>query len=143
MQNIYETITMLYGCISFHKGGLPDVKELKQLFIEGGQLINNSREYPTIYTIDSFIEAYTAQLNSGTIWQLKEIETHAVTEEFGKIAHRFSTYSLFINDQDKPLSRGINSIQLIKQDDVWKVTCLIWDEQKESLLIPEKYMNTL
>mgnify|MGYP003576828775 FL=1 len=140
---INETVTMLYASISFNKGASPGVKKLKKLFVDGGKLINNSNEQPVIYTVDSFIEAYTVQLQAGSIWLLRELETHAVTEEFGRIAHRFSTYSLFINNQEVPLSKGINSIQLIKENNVWEVTSLVWDDQKEFLPIPEKYISTL
>lgn len=143
MTTIQESVTMLYASISFNKDAHPNVDILKELFIEEGKLINNSKSQPMTYSVDAFIEAYSVQLRAGTIWQLREVEIHALTEEFGSIAHRFSTYALFVNNQEEPLSKGINSIQLIKENDRWKVSCLVWDEQKETLPIPEKYINPL
>ncbi len=71
------------------------------------------------------------------------MEIHEVTEVFGKIAHRFSTYALFINEQNDPVSKGINSIQLIKESNLWKVSSMLWNDQTTTLSIPEKYLNVL
>ena len=43
-----------------------------------------------------------------------EVEIHRVTEEYGQIAHAFSTYeSRRLASDPEPFARGINSIQLM------------------------------
>lgn len=143
MNSIDQTISLLYSSICFEKGELPNVESLRKLFIGDGLLINNNGDQPSIFTVATFINAFEDQIQSGAIWQLKEIEIQGLTEEFGKIAHRFSTYALFINEQDEPVSKGINSIQLINEHGLWKVSCMIWNDQTTNLPIPDKYLSTL
>lgn len=143
MDTIDQTIKLLYSSICFEKGELPNVDGLRKLFMGDGMLINNNGEQPLVFSVDTFISAFETQIQSGAVWQLNEMEIQGVTEEFGKIAHRFSTYALFLNDQREPVSNGINSIQLIKDNGFWKVSCMTWNDQTTSLPIPEKYVSTL
>ncbi len=42
--------------------------------------------------VAGFIEPRRALVDSGVLASFEEVETGAVTESFGKVAHRFSTY---------------------------------------------------
>lgn len=63
------------------------------------------------------------------------------TDRFGNIAHVFSTYASFRTAQDTaPFSRGINSIQLLKDGSRWWVVSIFWDAERAGLTIPPEYL---
>jgi len=71
-----------------------------------------------------------------------ENEIHRVTEQFGNIAHVFSTYECFHNkDDEKPFMRGINSIQLMFTGNRWQVISIYFTQETEEYPIPEKYLE--
>lgn len=70
-----------------------------------------------------------------------ERQIAARTDEFGTIVHVFSTYESRRGAGDpKPLARGINSIQLMKQTGRWWVVTVMWDQERPDNPIPTKYL---
>jgi hypothetical protein len=126
LMEIDELTELLYSCISFRQGERPDLERLKGLFIKVGILINNNDDDPLIFTIDKFVKAIDYQISAGSLKSFSEREVAGKTEVFGKVAHRFSTYEArFDPDDAEPLSLGINSIQLVKVENSWRVSFLI------------------
>jgi hypothetical protein len=63
-------------------------------------------------------------------------------ESFGNIAHVWSTYESRENAKDPvPYSRGIASIQLLKDGDRWWIANVFWDRDRPEAPIPEKYLH--
>ena len=69
-----------------------------------------------------------------------EREVGRRVEQFGHIAHVFSTYESYVEAQDPvPFARGINSIQLFYDGSRWWILSVLWDEEREGSTIPERY----
>jgi len=134
LAEIDEAVKELYRVISIKKGEIPDWEKFRSLFFPGAQLISNSGEEPLVWSVEEFIAFYRERIKDKTIEEFYEGEIAQKTEIFGKIAHRFSTY------QAKPYKRGINSIQLLKTENRWLVTSLIWNDEQMDLPIPKKYL---
>jgi hypothetical protein len=101
----------LYAAISFRSGEEPDLKRLKSLFLLPGLLINNNGKAPVVWDAAGFIETYRQQIVAGAVRSFREEEITDLTELFGAIAHRFSTYQARF--QERPTEvviQGINSI---------------------------------
>ena len=62
-------------------------------------------------------------------------------EEFGSIAHVFSTYESRHEQDAAPFARGINSFQLVKLGDRWWVASIMWDAERPDVPIPGKYLG--
>ncbi len=62
-------------------------------------------------------------------------------EQFGTVAHVFSTYESRHEKDGKPFARGINSIQLVNDGKRWYVVTILWDQEKPGQEIPEKYLK--
>ncbi len=138
---IDQLTAKLYNCICFEVGGYPPVDNLKGLFLPTARMIRNDGEQPEIMAVDEFISSYKSRIDDGTIKSFYEGELHEITEIFGKIAHRFSTYETkFDLTKDEPFNIGINSIQYIKIDGEWKISSIVWNNQTEDLKIPERYL---
>lgn len=132
----------LYNAICFKVGSRPPVEKLKELFIATANMIRNHDDSPEIMTVDSFIKSFKERISDGSIKSFYEGELNHITEIFGKIAHRFSTYETkFDLTNPESFSVGINSIQFIKIDDVWKISGIVWDNQNDTNKIPDKYLS--
>ena len=79
--------------VSFESGAHPDYSSLPSLFAEGARLVRTASGQPESIGIDEFVRDRTEQVRSGQLNAFAERETAQVTERFGNVAHRFSTYS--------------------------------------------------
>jgi hypothetical protein len=70
-----------------------------------------------------------------------ESEIHRETQQFGQIAHVFSTYESRIKPDGPVIARGINSLELFNDGKRWWVLSVQWDEEREGLKIPEKWLG--
>jgi hypothetical protein len=69
----------------------------------------------------------------------KEIERR--TEQFGQIAHVWSTYeSRHSPDDPEPFMRGINSIQLFNDGSRWWIVNIYWQQETPTDPIPPAYL---
>ncbi len=132
----------LYKSICFEVDNHPPVEKLKDLFIPMANMIRNDEASPEIMTVDDFIKSYTDRISDGTIKSFYEGELNHITEIFGTIAHRFSTYETkFDLANPEPFSIGINSIQFIKIGENWKISGIVWNNQNNTNKIPDKYLS--
>lgn len=70
----------------------------------------------------------------------RERELARRTEQFGPIAHVFSTYE-GRNEVDTTVLRGINSIQLMNDGARWWVVSVFWTGEGSDNPIPSKYLQ--
>jgi hypothetical protein len=70
-----------------------------------------------------------------------EQEIFRITEEFGNIAHCFSTYAVKL-EKNGPISRrGINSVQILKGNDRWYIMNVFWSNEAIDEPLPNKYLD--
>lgn len=69
-----------------------------------------------------------------------EVETHRIVEEYGSMAHVWSTYEIRHAREGPAVRRGIHSISLYHRGDRWWIAS--WSAQSESGpgTIPAKYL---
>lgn len=66
------------------------------------------------------------------------------TELYGNIAQVWSTYETKRSaDDTKPYSRGIASIQLLKDGPRWWIVSVFWDYERPDNRVPEKYLQSV
>jgi len=66
-----------------------------------------------------------------------EVEIGRRIDVFGNIAHVWSAYEARRSPDDtEPERRGINSIQLVRDEDgLWSVLAMVWDNEREGVRI--------
>jgi hypothetical protein len=143
VQTIDGIIAALYAVISGPKGAPRDWARMRSLFIPDARLIPTVPRQPSgraivVLSPNDYI-ATSAQplMDIG----FREREVARKVEEFGSIAHVFSTYESFRLDETAPFARGINSIQLLNDGTRWWVVSIFWDAERPGLTIPEKYLK--
>lgn len=141
VSTIDQLVNALYGVIS-GPAGERDWKRFESLFYPGAYM-GAIRQTAQGTTLNKISPADYVRSNRETFkkYAFTEKELGRTVNEFGNLAQVFSSYVYQI-DMEKPASkRGINNIQLIKQDNRWWIISLLWNEEKEGLPIPAKYIN--
>ncbi len=137
-------ITALYESISGPAGQTRDWARFRPLLIPEARLIvaragrDTTPGRPLVMTPESYITTAGPGLEARGFY---EIEVSQVSETFGNVLHRFSTYeSRLLPSDPKPFARGINSIQLYNDGRRWWIVTIFWDSERAGLVIPDKYL---
>jgi len=138
---IKKAVDDAYASLSVKGGQKPHYDSIKDYFIPQAQLINFIEDTAQILSIDDFVRAFKAYIDSSKIQTFKEQEIYGRTDQFGNIAQRISSYKTYINSLDIVKERGVNSFQLIKTPQGWKVSSIIWDVEKTGKPIPDYYLG--
>ena len=78
-----------------------------------------------LWSVDEFIEAGKIQWRETGFW---ERELWSRTEVFGNVAHVWSAYEGRVGSHDSdPVTRGVNSFQLVHADGRWWLVSTAWD----------------
>jgi hypothetical protein len=137
-------IAALYDVISGPTGKKRDWDRMRSLFIPGARLIPSGRR-PNgevghrVIDVEGYISASAPFLEKEGFY---EREISRQVEEWGNIAHVFSTYESKHNVGDeKPFARGINSIQLLNDGKRWWIVTVFWEGESPDNPLPEKYLK--
>jgi hypothetical protein len=141
--SIDSTVDTLYAVISGNKGEARNWDLFKHLFYKDAKLIatgKNEKKQTTLRYMSS--EDY---IKFSEKWLMDngfhELEIKRETQTFGNIAHVFSTYEANNSkNDDTPLMRGINSIQLFNDGKRWWIVNLYWNQESKESPIPEDYL---
>ena len=91
---------------------------------------------PHVLTVDGWIEAVARRGSSAFF----ERQVKVGTEQYGHIAHLWSTYEIRPTPDGKATVRGINSIQAIYDGKRWRIQEVLWQAESPAELVPEKYL---
>ncbi len=140
--SIDAIIAALYDVISGPAGQSRDWNRMRSLFIPGGRLM------PTAVRPDGSVVTRIMEVNdyiatSGPMLErvgFSEREIARRVEQFGHIAHIFSTYEGRL-ETDGTVIRGINSIQLHWDGQRWWVVSIFWDSERRDNPIPAEILR--
>lgn len=126
---IVAVLKRLYAVISFEEGDEPDWDGLKNVFSEHARITRVTPEGTDHLDPKSFLAMTQDLLELGAYTSFFEVEVARRIDRFGDVAQVWSHYETRRNRAAKePLGRGVNSIQLIREQDTWRVLGLLWDE---------------
>ncbi len=139
--SIDAIILAVYDTISGDAGEARDWDRWHTLFVPGASL---SAVVPGANGfVRDVTNAQSYAENSGPLLEqngFHETEIQRVTEQYGQIAHVFSTYeSRRRADEAEPFARGINSFQLMHDGSRWWVVSIYWQNESEDNPIPTRY----
>jgi len=136
-------ISAVYEVISGPAGQKRDWNRFRSLFLPEARLIptpakpsaNSGRH---VLTVEEYIQrSEPFMLKEGFF----ETEVSRRTEQFGNIAHVWSTYESRSAPGQKPFARGINSIQLVHDGERWWVMHILWHGESAQYPLPPKYLE--
>jgi hypothetical protein len=139
-------VAALYEVISGPAGQKRNWDRFRSLFVPGARLIPTGRNPQTgevasrVRTPEEYITRSAPLLEQNGFFE-REISRR--TEQFGNIAHLFSTYeSRHKAEEEKPFARGINSIQLMNDGKRWWVVTIFWQGEDDKTPLPAEYLRT-
>lgn len=138
-------LAALYDVISGPAGKKRDWNRMRSLFLPEGRLmaVGPKKEGGFGYRVmdvDGYIKSSGNYLETNGFF---EREVARVVEQFGEIAHVFSTYEARNKAEEaKPFMRGINSIQLMNDGKRWWIVSVYWEAERADNPLPDKYLKT-
>ena len=144
VKSIDAIIAALYDVISGSAGQPRNWNRMRSLFLPEGKLVATGQR-PTgeivkrVLTVEDYISTSGPILEKNGFF---EKELHRKSDNYGHIAHCFSTYESrkAINDP-QPFMRGINSIQLFNDGSRWWILSVFWQTETKDLPVPEVYLR--
>lgn len=142
VKTLDSTIKTLYAVISGEKGEARDWELFKYLFRPEAKLIpsgkNRKGEIVARYiTPQDYINSSGKSLVDNGFF---EKETARTVHEFGNIAQVFTTYEAFRSESDaKPFMTGINSVQMLYDNNRWWIVNVYWQQASKEHPIPEQF----
>lgn len=139
--SIDAIIKALYDVISGPVGARRDWDRMRSLFIPGGKLIPTGTR-PNGSTGMRLLEVNDYIAVTGPVLErigFREREISRRVDEYGPIAHVFSTYEGRAEADTVP-TRGINSIQLVNDGNRWWVVSVYWAAETAARPIPRQYL---
>src|SRR3984893_7020626 len=146
VESIDAIVAAAYDGISGPAGKKRDWDRERSLYFPGARLIPLAMDAgkqdvdlaPQVLDIEGFIARVEPFFEKRGFYE-KEIARR--TEQFGQIAHVWSTYESRHNEDDpEPFMRGINSIQLFNDGKRWWIVSIYWQQESARDPIPEKYL---
>ena len=140
-------VKAIYEVISGDPGVKRDWNRFRSLFYPNAKMIPTGKNRTTGKPGGRFITPEQYIESSGPYLEKEgfhEIGIAQRVEQFGNIAHVFTTYQTKhkITDE-KPFMRGINSIQLLNDGTRWWILNIAWSQETPDSPIPEKYLKSV
>jgi hypothetical protein len=124
-------IKALYEVISFDEEGEPDWLRMRSLFSRHAHITRITPDGTDYLDVGGFQELAKETFDLGVYTRFFEIEVLRDERRFGGLAHVLSAYETRHSPNAiEPFARGVNSLQLIREDEGWKVLSLFWDEER-------------
>jgi hypothetical protein len=147
VHSIDALIAATYDVISGPAGKKRDWNRERSLFYPGARLMptasvpgrNDVDLEPQLLDVEKYIARVDPLLQQG----FYESEIARRTEQFGRIAHVWSTYESRYNANDsEPFMRGINSFQLFNDGKRWWILSIYWQHENRDHPIPKQYLQS-
>lgn len=142
VSSIDAIVLALYDVLSGPAAQARDWPRFRSLFAPGARLMPTRAKDRGTQAIMLDPDSYIARVAPFFVQSgFFERELARRTDQFGNMAQVFSTYVTHRTPQDSvPLSRGINSIQLLKDGPRWWIVSIFWDAERPGLTIPDEYL---
>jgi hypothetical protein len=136
VKSIDSILTALYAVISGPPGDR-DWARFRSLFAKDARLTSTTKEtadHPArLLGVDEYIKL------AGDYFKTHAFYENAIVnkvDRFGNMAQVFSSYESRNAPNEKPFTRGINSIQLFYDQNRWYVLSILWDEESPTNPLP-------
>jgi len=145
VESIDAIIAAAYDVISGPAGQKRDWNRERSLFYPSARIMptaslpgrNDVELEPQMLDVEKYIARAEPLLQQG----FYETEIARRTEQFGRIAHVWSTYESRHDPSDPaPFMRGINSFQLFDDGKRWWILSVYWQHESAEHEIPQKYL---
>lgn len=124
-----ELMRRFYETISFEEGAAPDWPRMATLFSEHAHITRITPEAIDYMDLGGFRSMAEDLIEAGAFTCFYEHEVARRADLFGNVMHVASAYETKISPEASDyIERGVNSLQLVREHDKWKIVSLCWDD---------------
>ncbi len=117
-----------YRVICFDEGGTPDFENMAHLFSPHARITRVTPEGVDYLDVRSFGALVRELLELGAFTSFYEREIARTAHRYGSVFHVASAYETKISpDAVDYLERGVNSLQILREESEWRIVSLCWD----------------
>ena len=128
LAQIDHLISEFYRVICFEEGGAPDFECLKALFSPHARITRITPEGIDHLDVMGFGNMVRELLELGAFTAFYEHELSRKSHRFGRVYHIASAYETKASPESLDyLERGVNSLQVLREQDGWRIVSLCWD----------------
>jgi hypothetical protein len=121
-------IREFYRVICFEEGGTPDFERLNALFSPHARITRITPEGIDHLDVKGFCAMVRELLELGAFTSFHEYEIARRSHRFGRVYHIASAYETRAAPESLDyLERGVNSLQVLREHDGWRIVSLCWD----------------
>jgi hypothetical protein len=128
----------MYESVCFEPGERPDWKMESEIFAPGARMVRVNDSGIFEFDLDSYRKDFDRMIDSGEMPSFWEGELWRETHTFGDVAHVLSAYETRRHKTAPTLNRGVNSIQLFRRDDHWRICAMIWRREGAGISISDQ-----
>jgi hypothetical protein len=136
VKSIDAILTALYAVIS-GPAGERDWSRFRSLFTNNARLASVTKAAPDhparVLSPDDYINLAGGYFKSHAFYENAIVNK---VDRFGDMAQVFSSYESRNAPNEKPFTRGINSIQLFYDQNRWYILSILWDEESPTNPLP-------
>jgi hypothetical protein len=123
-----QLIREFYRVICFEEGGTPDFDRLTTLFSPHARITRVTPEGVDHLDVKGFSALVRELLELGAFTSFYEHELARSAHRYGRIFHIASAYETKASPEAIDyLERGVNSLQVLREQDGWRIVSLCWD----------------
>ena len=136
---IDQAVKKSYHIWYVKKGAKPDFSNFEDYVTNSATFHSIEKNKISVRTFSEVSNSFVQSFETGDLISFDEREIGAETIIMGDIAHRISYHIYRINSNDKISHRGVNSIQLVRINGVWKTQSVLRQLEGDNYSLPKKY----
>ena len=136
----------LYAAFSFDAGAEPDWATQRRLYLSGAVFVppirqgRDPRADDTEQFLSDFRDFATSEPTRTTGFHERIVG--ARIEVFGGIAHAFVAFEGFVPGDPKVSTRGLDSLQLVRDGDAWRLVSFTTQYESDALSLPGRFFDS-
>lgn len=129
-QHLDLLMKSFYEVVSFEDGGAPDWETMQGLFSRHARITRVTPEAIDYLDLEGFRSMAEELIEVGAFTSFFEREVARRVDRYGQVMHVASAYESKVSpDAVDFIERGINSLQLVRENGGWKILSLCWDDR--------------
>ncbi len=145
LRGINATLDALYESVSFGPGGECDWERIETLMMEGVVFVQPPARGAErkVMDLDGFFADFRSFIANSSVKEtgFQEQITSRRTDLFGDVAHSYVIFEVRTDpDSPSPISRGLDSIQLIKMGERWVVSSITTAFERPGRPMPQRFL---